>query len=503
MSKCDLEIIFDRPDRAYRTGEEITGAVSVVVNQDLECNRLLLEHFWQTHGRGNTATGPKEELVLDRGNWRVGDTFNHRFRFTAPAGPPTYHGHYLNIDHFVRVRVDIPWAVDVSVQEDYVLLPGGAAYGNLPPSLAGRQAATQPFAKVGLPLGAALIIAGVIFMCPLGIVLIPLGCFLLFFALRKSLAESKMGQIAIDWGRLEVAPGEAMSLRLAFTPRKPTRLNGVAARLTGVERCVSGSGTDKKTHTHNLHDETVVLLPESDLLAGQAVRIEGNVPIPPTDAYSFSAPSNDVVWTLELRVDIPSWPDWVEKRVLTVRPALDLGAGGPIAATILATPVDEGLGSSPFAEGGFGQAETPAAEDEPLEMLWTPPREEEPVGLETPEPDVSSDPALEALAGRLTAASRYGPERQAIIDEVREQSFRCAVIVERVDRTISFGIDERFRDGRTVIGAIPNTDCKVAVQLSEVWNDRVESLPRGSRVAADCRLVKWNNIYDRLDVEEA
>lgn len=503
MSKCDLEIVFDRPERVYRAGEEVAGAVRVVVNQDLECNRLLLEHFWQTHGRGNTATGPKQELVLDQGNWRAGDTFNHRFRLTAPSGPPTYHGHNLNIDHYVRVRVDIPWARDVSVQEDYLLLPGGAPYGNLPQSSGGKQPAGQPFSKVGATVGAVLILAGLVFFCPLGIVLVPLGFIVLFSAIRKLLAEKKMGQIALDWSQLEVSPGSAVHLRLAFTPRKLTYVSGVTARLTGVERCVSGSGTNKKTHTHNLGEESVVLLPASELAVGRPVQIEGAVPIPPTDAFTFSAPDNEVIWTLELRVDIPNWPDWVEKRVLTVRPALTSPAGEPVVRVAERMPEAERGGVSPFAE---------AEPDEAEEAEWVP----EPAGapplqdtaelaepVELPPAEDSCDPALEVIVSRLMAAGRYGPERERIIDAVRDRSFRFAVTVERVDRTISYGTGERFRDGRTVIGVLDNTGCEVALQLSEAWNERLDSLARGGRLVADCRLVKWNNIYDRLDAEEA
>ena len=35
MSKCDISIKFDRPDRTYRGGETVSGEVHVQVNKDI------------------------------------------------------------------------------------------------------------------------------------------------------------------------------------------------------------------------------------------------------------------------------------------------------------------------------------------------------------------------------------------------------------------------------------------------------------------------------------
>ncbi len=51
MSKCDLSVVFDRTDRTYVGGEEVSGTVHVEVNQDVECNRILVEQFWQKRSR--------------------------------------------------------------------------------------------------------------------------------------------------------------------------------------------------------------------------------------------------------------------------------------------------------------------------------------------------------------------------------------------------------------------------------------------------------------------
>ena len=535
MSKCDLMIVFDRADRTYRPGEEIAGEVHVTVNKDLQCDRLLFQHFWQTHGRGNTATGTKANQLLDQGEWRAGQTFSHRFSVTAPNGPPTYRGHYLNIDHYVSLTVDIPWARDAKVKEEYILLPGDGGYGNLSTSRSGGRKAAQGFSTAGVPIGIILIIAGIIFACPFGVVLIPAGCAVLFFALRKTLAEKKIGTIRVNWGPDRVAPGGSASLRLGFSPRKSSRLNGITAKLTGLERCVSGSGTNKSTHTHKFHEQTVQLMRASNISAGKPIMLDGDIPIPDCQAYSFSASDNEIIWKLELRIDIPLWPDWIEERVLAVRPGGDSEV--VTAALVGRQPRDDVVVVPTLVEAPMAPVESvewvepelvapdesswpdgysepvdqePAQVDEPaaareLDEFDAPEDEYADEPLEEPAttmPD-ACDPALMATVEQLLAASRYGPARQDIIDELAGQTFQCSVELDRVDRTLSYGVDERFRDGRTVVGVIPGTDCRVAMLMSQEWNDRVESLERGGTITSRCTLSKWNNIYDRLDVAEA
>ncbi|HID74651.1 MAG TPA: hypothetical protein EYP56_01490, partial [Planctomycetaceae bacterium] len=329
MSKCDLEIFFDRRDRTYRPGDLVRGTVSVEVNKDVHCDGLVLETYWQTHGRGNTATGSKPSMVLFRGDWAAGTRHEYPFQFTAPDGPPTYHGHYLNIDHYVHVRAQIPWALDPKCKEDYLLLPGSRPYGNLPQSDKPRNL-TALAGTLGVPLGVLILIVGLLFF-PCGLLLVPVALIAIFLGLRKKLAEKKLGRVELQCKAPTVSPGGAVPLRLRFTPRKRCRLNGITAKLTAVERCVSGSGTNRTTHVHRLYQKTMALVDECQLAAKEPVEAEVAVPIPETAAYSFSAPDNELRWELEVRIDIPLWPDWVDKRTLIVRPVAE--------AVVVETPV--------------------------------------------------------------------------------------------------------------------------------------------------------------------
>ncbi|MEE8452131.1 MAG: hypothetical protein V3R99_09460 [Thermoguttaceae bacterium] len=513
MSKCDLKIEFDRADRQYQPGEEVTGTVHVRVNREVQCDGLMVEHFWQTHGRGNTATGTKQSLVVFRGQWQAGESASYPFSFTAPSGPPTYRGHYLNIDHYVRARVDIPWALDPKKQEEYLLHVGSEPYGNRPDvRLQQQKAGGSAASTLGMVIGGAMLAFGVFLCVPFGLVLIPAGCLVLFFSLRKVMAERKIGQVDLNCGSSNVAPGGNVPLKLSFAPRGSARLNAITARLTGVERCVSGSGTNKTTHTHKLHNRTIALSGERTVSADQPVRLQCEVPIPQTRAYSFSAADNDLIWELEVRIDIPLWPDWVEKRVLTIRPDAETQA---VEATVVAEEppllADVVVVEEPVQEVSVTPIEDQS--DRPAEDVF------ETVAEETPPPDdvagaepaPIASPAAGPIAGRaelatiaesILAAGRFGFERERIVEENMERTFACAIGISKIDRTYSYASDDRLRNGRTIIGRIEGTDCEASLLTPQSRNGEIDALDVRGTVETRCVLLKWNTIYDRLEMRE-
>ncbi|MHC4402374.1 MAG: vacuolar protein sorting-associated family 26 protein [Planctomycetota bacterium] len=512
MATCDLRIVFDRDDRTYRGGQQVSGTVHVRANQNVQCQGLRLEHFWQTHGRGNTATGQRQHEILYRGDWRAGETHSYAFRFTAPYGPPTYRGRYLNVDHYVGARVDVPWARDPKRKEEFILLPGNRPYGNRPTS-GMTHLGKKGLLKAGAPLGVAMMALGLFFLFPCGLVLIPAGLAVLFYALRNSLAERKIGHVALRFDSLAAAPGSELPLRLTFTPRRSTRLNRIIATLTGQERCVSGSGSNRSTHKHKIHERTFVLSPEGDVVAGRPIQIRSAVPVPQTGAYSFSAKDNSLAWELEVRIDIPLWPDWVEKRTVTVRPALEAELVEPQVAepqavepqVVSVQPVEKPT-PAPFVPlVPLAEPERPAAEPEvaPRDVVELPEPADFPADVAEPAAaEAVTDPALVAVIDRLGSVSRYSREREEILQDYAEQSFGCAVEIEKAERTYSYIPDKRFRNGRTVTGVLAGTGHKVSLQLTEARNDEVDALGRGSLVKADCRPIKWNTIYDRLELRQ-
>mgnify|MGYP003673514334 FL=1 len=335
MSKCDLTIVVDGDQIAFQIGETVTGYLQVRVDADCRCDGLTLTQEWSTHGRGNRASGGEQVLRLYRGEWKAGESHSYPFEFTIPDGPVTYHGHYLNVDHYLRAVADIPWAFDPKDERELLVTPSSkSSPEDLPqvglgaPDLA---AAGIPFVYLAL-FGCMFTIPGLAFvaggvfngdwvMAVFGAVFALAGAAVLFMGLRNSLAERKLGPVVASVTPRVAAPGTKLSLALDFNPRSEARLNKITATLKGVETVTSGSGTNTTTHVHTLYEEQIVLRAEGRLFAREAQELAGTLTLPPDAAPSFEASDNHLVWQVEFHIDIAAWPDWTSSTKVQV-PAL-------------------------------------------------------------------------------------------------------------------------------------------------------------------------------------
>lgn len=352
MSKCELEVLFDRADRTYRPGEPVRGEVVVVTDEDVSCKGLTVELLWQTHGAGNTDRTVLDTLALEAQRWSPGLRYRYPFAFTAPSRPLTYHGHFLNVDHYVAARADLPWAVDPKVGEEYLLVAGPDSHRDhlaTPVDFTTTVSATSgPVAKligwVLLPVFLVLLAALLVMVLPL--VLVIGGVVLL----RRFIAERRLGRVTVEVSGPEVAPphagvaknvvlrvsartptpraitpGGEVRFQVRFQPRTAVDVDRVSVRLACTEECRSGSGTNAKTHTHTLCEERSVLAEGVSLIPGGPMELTGVLPVPDLPAYSFRAHNNTLKWTLEVWIEVPRWPDWKRDHPLAMIPGPETG----------------------------------------------------------------------------------------------------------------------------------------------------------------------------------
>jgi hypothetical protein len=340
MASCDLRVVVDKPDRTFAVGEKITGAVEVRVNAECACNRLALAWGWRTHGKGNTAMGGGGEIELFRGKWMPGERFSYEFAIDAPRGPLTYHGNYLNVDWYLTARADIPWALDPKAEEE-VLIVAGKGGGALdlgpeykPPAAAAKHATAG--AGCGIVFGVlfggvgavALLISlvslahswGAIIGVIVGAVFTLIGGLIVFAALRNTLAQRKLGPVDARAKPDIVHPGGTVVCQLGFSPQGVVDLARVTATLVGKEEVVSGSGTDRTTHTNQLHGEELTLESARRLSPGEVVTLEGTLHLPPDAPITFAASDNHVTWLVKVHIEITGWPDWKHELPITVLP---------------------------------------------------------------------------------------------------------------------------------------------------------------------------------------
>jgi hypothetical protein len=495
MAKCDIQITFDSPDRTYCGGDTVAGEVCVQVNEDIRCNGIVLFHYWRTHGRGNTDRGKKHEIQLTSGvPLQAGEELRFPFEFVAEIWPLTYHGHYINVDHFVHVGVDVPWSFDPKHEEEYILLPG-----ERPPEFSGGRGEVIEFEKeVTEAKGIVKVILFVIvalFMvlfAAFSVVLIPLllvggG---IYWAWKKMIA-SRVGEVKLKMPHLVVGPGEDWPVELSFTPKKTFPVNGITVKVFAQETATSGSGTNSTTHRHTLHEETHTLHPAGAMLAGEEFSEQFTVSFPETDAWSIAESDNKVTWSAQVRIDIPRFPDWTQKAELQVVPLEFLddpahsGSGRSQSASGHTSVPPAAVGTASRAESEFREADLPGT-----------------VANNDAGAGESMAPLL-AVVAEIDQAGRFGNERSEIVAAADGHTYDVVIQIDRVSTTFGFsGDDDAFENGRTVIGRIAGSDQKVQLFAWESSNDSLDYLSRGETWQTRATVRSWDSLYDRLVMHE-
>ena len=373
MAKCDLSIELDDPQRVYDSGDTITGTVHVLADADVKCKGLEVATNWRTHGRGNVAQGNAETITVFSGEWVAGQRESYRFELRVPFWPPSYHGSYINIDHYIDARAKIPWAFDPKASQEYVMRPTTALDAD-----ALNIDTAQTSGCVAWAIGAifVLIFGGVCLFLAVnpfvwimvGLIGLPIGA---FAAARYWLPKYYLGNVESQLVSEQVAPGGVIQARLSMQPRRGTTINAITATLSGAEVCISGSGSNKTTHRNQFFEDKKILEGETVLQAGVRKEFDLEFAVPDDVPYSFDLDDNDLNWQVELRVDIPRWPDWTRTLKIQVVPGgSDSKAIESAASTQTPTSQPtEPSGDITFAETAAHLWELRAGDDEQIDML--------------------------------------------------------------------------------------------------------------------------------------
>ncbi|MCA9196553.1 MAG: hypothetical protein KDA87_03405 [Planctomycetales bacterium] len=517
MSKCDVRIVFDKPDRTYHGGETVSGKVLVSVNQNVNAKGIRLTYQWRTHGRGNRATGDKQVLMLSEASQlTTGDDLVLPFQFTADEFPFTYRGHYLNIDHYVKADVDVAWAFNPKSEQEIIVLPGKRP-AVFPASRTEVRLKEKPTKSnvggaIGITIvGIVLLVFSFVFIFLLPFVL--LG-FVIYF-IRKQMLAAKIREAKFTVPHLVVAPNEPWSFEFEFVPKSSFSVNEITMILIGQERVISGSGTDRTTHRHKIHESVIQLHPAGQVPA-KPFRIAKTIPFPETTAYSFEASDNYLEWEARIRIDIPMSPDWKETKKLQVIPlpfAADLSGNMPATVTDLAEVVE--MQEARLVE----PAEPIDAVDLPATSAWqtnqtgsvansaghdNSPVTSEPANPFAPHQNTSSAStefgSLSAIIQQLANRSTFGSDQRRILDEISQQTFPAEVETLRVVTTLSYFDDDRYNTGKTLSGKLLGTESEVRIFFPEQMNKTLDSLEPGHTWKGAVRIHKWDSLYRRLEL---
>ncbi|MEZ4632938.1 MAG: hypothetical protein R2880_19870 [Deinococcales bacterium] len=338
MSRCDFSIEWDK-EAVFYVAEQASGKVHISVNQDTVCHKLSVRAEWRTHGRGNRDKGtlPIIEHTVSADKLIAGQSYTFPFNFTVSSGPLSYRGHYFNVDWYLKAVIDARGPFDPSYEQDFIVLPsvGQAAdprFSGILSNIAKTNLGSRPSIFMGL---FSLIFIGFglfwfiftrsvgnapAFFPFFGLVFVVVGGILFYGNVRNFLAQQQLKDIKVELDKNILIPDEAFTCNLSFNPSRNLTMQKVRFKLIGKEQVVSGSGTKRKTYTHNIFEGTETQLEDSFIKAGESQTLSQLLHIPENAPYSFSAPDNKFIWQLEVVVDAKGVSNWVQTYPLSVIP---------------------------------------------------------------------------------------------------------------------------------------------------------------------------------------
>lgn len=529
-----LRIEFDRRDRTYRSGEPVRGTLVIHSERGESCGKVHLLRFWRTHGRGNLDRGDRQGILLHEGPLEGPPPYRVPFEFEAPGGPFTYHGTLLNIDHYVEARVDIPGLFDPGVPEEYVLLPGSEIDPPHPDLLKVTGTKSSRGRGCRVVVGALFILFG-FFTLPFGLILIIPGLFLTFPGLRRALAGAKIGEVTSTPLKMVVRPGHTVEVRARLDPKKDRTINAATAVLRGREIVISGKGSDRRVHMHEVYSREVALSGSRELTAGKRATLEAEIELPDDAPYTFTSKHNEVAWDVRVSVDIPSWPDWHEEHKLVVWPApTDEGAPAdriPEADELAAAlPASAGPRARPSREPEAAVLPEPSRTDDGPAAPERPLREDDPPvdreavdsGVSTPadaeaspteragagaakeeaaRPPSPGEPSFASAVTTILEEKSFGGRRNPLIRELVGSRHTFELEVDLVKHTFGAGPDPTYRHGRTVTGSVAGTEIDVEVRFPADRNDEIDGLRRGAIHPVTATVVDWEKLSEKPVLE--
>jgi len=118
------------------------------------------------------------------------------------------------------------------------------------------------------------------------------------------------------------------------------------------------------------------------------------------------------------------------------------------------------------------------------------PEIEQPVTTSAPSPEV-----LE-LVQQISAADRFGSEREDLIAAWSDRELDVVVNVDRVTTTFGSTVDDAYQNGQTIQGTVAETDQAIEVLTRSAGS--LEDLSRGDQWRSRVMVSKWDSLYNRL-----
>jgi len=472
VANCDLSVEIDDPERLRHGGETVRGVVHVRCESDVRCDGLSVRSLWETHGRGNVTSDETESKVLFQGDWQAGQTYHYPFDLTAGDWPPTYHGHYLNVDHYIEARADIPWAFDPKTKAAFPLASSGkpAAPAKPTTNVGGCVGAvTLIVILMAVAVGGGLLMMNLFFAAIVGLLGLAAAGWGLFFVW---LPKYRLGSVEYELPEAPLVPGDCLQGMLTVQPSGDVAIRGIHWTITAQEVCVSGSGSNRTTHKHMIFEHTEPVLATDTIRGGRQSRFPLRFDLPSRPIYSLDLSDNDLIWSATLRIDIPRWPDWKQTERFQVVPPTtsvpeEAAASGAATTPRGRAPAAIPLAGEPLRDGSPETAASPITFAETMQHFW-----------DARENSAQIDPLVEAMEGIPLAVETI------------------------VERRLLYGSDDplAYHDGYVVWAHYEDPPMPLTLYIPGHLADEFEHLA-GDRWQGEGVIVGYDRRHRRLQIQ--
>jgi hypothetical protein len=178
---------------------------------------------------------------------------------------------------------------------------------------------------------------------------------------------------------------------------------------------------------------------------------------------------NKLQWTVDVRIDIPRFPDWSQKTTLQMIPASFLQD-----VSTNTVPSDSSA-PIPFEEVSDLSGDSTAV-------------------------DEAAPATVFELISAIKNADRYGNERTQVISAAGGRTFGISLIVDRISTTLGFAerVGSEHQQGRTILGKLAGTHQDVQLFTRQHDNAAVDAVARDEVWESQAIVDKWDSLYNRL-----
>jgi len=97
-------------------------------------------------------------------------------------------------------------------------------------------------------------------------------------------------------------------------------------------------------------------------------------------------------------------------------------------------------------------------------------------------------------------AARTSTQRSKMVAEDLTGVWPVTIVIDDIHRTMGVGLDDEYKDGKTIEGIIEGTDVAVSILASSVKHPDLYELEPGMTFAANCVVKEYRPVMKRFQL---